>query len=459
MKSFVWGEGLLTPYSDALRYLYGLPSWQYWVTDREVVPPNLNRFRTLLRHLGSPHRALPFVHVAGTKGKGSTSAMIASTLAHAGYRTGLYTSPHLHTFRERIQVNGEMIAEEEVAELVDWIRPTLAHTPGTTFEAITAIAFEHFRRRGVQVAVLEVGLGGRFDATNVVHPLVAVITSIGRDHMNVLGNTLAQIAGEKAGIIKRGVPVVFTPQEASAAAVLAERARQRRARQVWVGKDWRWQPENHSAQGQHFTLYGPRRGCPWTSPLRGLFIPLIGRHQLDNAAAAVAAVAQVQAQGFPVSEEALRRGLAQVRWPARLEVLQSSPWLIVDSAHTVESVEAALATVQEVMGRPPDVVLFGASADKDVAGMLRQIPPATRLIFARAEHERAMDVAELQRIAQTLGRNAAAIPSPRQALAHALAGVGDGGIVLALGSIFLAAAVREAWLERAGRPMPPKDPV
>lgn len=459
MKSFVWGEGLLATYADALRYLYGLPSWQYWVTDREVVPPNLGRFRTLLRHLGSPHCALPFVHVAGTKGKGSTSAMIASILAHAGYRTGLYTSPHLHTFRERIQVNGEMIAEAEVAELVDWIRPTLAHTPGTTFEAITAIAFEHFRRRGVQVAVLEVGLGGRFDATNVVRPLVSVITSIGMDHMNVLGNTLAQIAGEKAGIIKRGVPVVFTPQKASAAAVLAERARQRRARQVWVGKDWRRQPESHSAQGQHFTLYGPRPGCPWPSPLRDLFIPLMGRHQLDNAAAAVAAVAQVQAQGFPVSEEALRRGLAETRWPARLEVLQSSPWLIVDSAHTVESVEAALATVQEVMGRPPDVVIFGASADKDVTGMLRCVPAEARLTFSCAEHERAMDVAELQRIAQTLGRNAAAIPSPRQALAHALAGVGDGGIVLALGSIFLAAAVREAWLERAGRPMPPRDPV
>ncbi|MGB9593460.1 MAG: bifunctional folylpolyglutamate synthase/dihydrofolate synthase, partial [Anaerolineae bacterium] len=188
----------MTAYSDALRYLYGLPSWQYWVMDREVVPPDLGRFRTLLRRLGSPQRSFASVHIAGTKGKGSTSAMIASILTAAGYRTGLYTSPHLHTFRERIQVDGAMISEAEVAELADWIRPTLAHTPGTTFEAITAIAFEHFRRRGVEVAVLEVGLGGRFDATNVVHPLVAVITSIGMDHMNVLGNTLGQIAGEKA---------------------------------------------------------------------------------------------------------------------------------------------------------------------------------------------------------------------------------------------------------------------
>ncbi len=450
---------MLSTYSDALRYLYGLPSWQYWVTDREVVPPNLGRFRTLLRHLGSPHRALPFVHVAGTKGKGSTSAMIASILAQAGYRTGLYTSPHLHTFRERIQINGEMISEQEVADLADWIRPTLARTPGTTFEAITAIAFEHFRRRGVQIAVLEVGLGGRFDATNVVRPLVSVITAIGMDHMNVLGNTLEQIAGEKAGIIKRGVPVVFTPQKESAAVVLAERARRQRARQVWAGRDWRWQLAGQSHEGLHFTLEGPRRGCPWPSPLRDLFIPLMGRHQLDNAAAAVAAVAQLDARGFRVSEDAVCRGLAEVRWPARLEVMQTSPWLIVDAAHTVESADAALAAVQEVLGRAPDVVIFGASADKDVAGMLRRIPAESRLVFARAAHERAMGVAELQDIARSLGRESAAMSAPREALAWALGEVGEDGIVLAFGSIFLAAEVREAWLERAGRPMPPKDPV
>ncbi len=450
---------MLSTYADALRYLYTLPSWQYWVTDREVVPPNLNRFRTLLRRLGSPQRAFASVHIAGTKGKGSVSAMVASILTQAGYRTGLYTSPHLHTFRERIQVNGEMIAEEEVAELVDWIRPTLAHTPGTTFEAITAIAFEHFRRRGVEVAVLEVGLGGRFDATNVIHPLVSIITSIGMDHMNVLGNTLGQIAGEKAGIIKRGVPVVFAPQKESAASVLAERARHKRARQVWVGRDWQWQALSHTHDGQWFTVFAPRHRAAWSQPLEGLFIPLIGRHQLGNAVAAIAAVAELRTRGFPVSEEALRRGLAEVRWPARLEVMRSAPWLVVDSAHTVESVDAALEAVQETLGRPPDVVIFGASADKDVAGMLERIPATTRLVFARAAHERAMDVAALGEIARSLGRGAAAIPSPRQALEHAIASVGGDGIVLALGSIFLAAEVREAALALTGRPIPPKDPI
>ena len=447
-------------YVDALNYLYGLPSFQYWVTDHEIVPPDLGRFRALLRLLGSPHRAFQSVHIAGTKGKGSTSAMIASILAQAGYRTGLYTSPHLHTFRERIAVNGEMVSEGDISELVEWIRPTLEHTPGTTFEAITAIAFEHFRRRNVQVAVLEVGLGGRFDATNVVHPMVSVITSIGMDHMNVLGNTLAQIAGEKAGIIKRGAPVVFTPQKESAAVVLAERARKRRARQVWVGRDWRWQRVSQTHKGQQFTVFAPPRwASEWSDPLPDIFIPLIGRHQLDNATAAVAAVAQLRARGFPVSEDALRRGLAEVHWPARLEVLQTSPWLLVDSAHTVESVEAAFATVKETLGRWPDAVIFGASADKDVAGMLHLIPPATRLVFSQAAHVRAMDVAELQKIAGSPQRKPVAVSSPREALAQTLSEVGDSGIVLAFGSIFLAAEVREAWFAMTGRPLPPKDPV
>jgi dihydrofolate synthase/folylpolyglutamate synthase len=342
---------------------------------------------------------------------------------------------------------------------VEWIRPTLEHTPGTTFEAITAIAFEHFQRHKVEVAVLEVGLGGRFDATNVVHPMASVITSIGMDHMNVLGNTLAQIAGEKAGIIKRGAPVVFTQQKESAAAVLAERARQRRARQVWVGRDWRWQQGSHTHEGQRFTLFAPPHGTgEWANPLQDLFIPLIGRHQLDNAAAAVAAVSEVRRRGFPVSEDALRRGLAEVQWPARLEVLQTSPWLLVDSAHTVESVEAAFATVQETLGRWPDAVIFGASADKDVAGMLRLIPPATRLVFSQAAHVRAMGVAELLKIAGSPRKKPVAFSSPRDALAQTLSEVGEDGIVLAFGSIFLAAEVREAWFEMTGRPLPPKDP-
>lgn len=446
-------------YAEALNYLYGLPSFQYWVSGHEIVPPDLGRFRTLLRHLHSPQRAFQSVHIAGTKGKGSTSAMIASILAQAGYRTGLYTSPHLHTFRERIAVNGEIASEQEISELVEWIRPTLGTAPGTTFEAITAIAFEHFRRRDVQVAVLEVGLGGRFDATNVVHPMVSVITSIGMDHMNVLGDTLALIAGEKAGIIKRGAPVIFTRQKDSAAAVLAERARKQRARQVWVGRDWKWQQGAHTHEGQHFTVFAPpHRAGEWSDPLKDLFIPLIGRHQLDNAAAAVAAVSELRSRGFPVSEDSLRRGLAGVQWPARLEVLQNSPWLLVDSAHTVESVEAAFAAVQETLGRWPDAVIFGASADKDVPGMLRLIPPETRLVFSQAAHVRAMGIAELLKIAGSPQRKPVAFSSPREALARTLSEVGERGIVLAFGSIFLAAEVREAWFEMTGRPIPPKDP-
>ncbi len=446
-------------YSETLAYLYQLPTFRYWQPAGEIVPPELGRLRSLLRRLKSPHRAFQSVHVAGTKGKGSVSAMVASILGQAGCRTGLYTSPHLHTFRERIQVNGEMITEKEVVDIAQWLRPALEKEPVTIFEAITTIAFEHFRRKKVEIAVLEVGMGGRFDATNVVRPLVSVITSIGWDHMNVLGNTIPEIAAEKAGIIKRGIPVVFAPQREEAEAVLKATARRRRSRQVWVGRDWRWEARRQTLEGQRFTVLPPkRRPRAWRSPLADLFIPLLGQHQLDNATAAVAAAAEVGRGEFEISEDALRRGLAQVRWPARIEVLQSAPWLIVDAAHTVKSVQVALSTIREMFGRAPDAVIFGVYADKDVAGMLSQIPPTSRLILSQAAHPRAMDIARLQSLARTFKGEILPIPSPREALERALAEASAEDVILVIGSLFLAAEARGAWYAIKGLPMPPHDP-
>jgi len=445
-------------YAEVLEYLYQLPTFRYWQPAGEIVLPELGRLRTLLQRLGSPHHAFRSVHVAGTKGKGSVSAMVASILKQAGYRTGLYTSPHLHTFRERIQINGELISEEEVVQIAQWLRPALEATPVTVFEAITALAFEHFRRREVEIAVLEVGMGGRFDATNVVRPLVSVITSIGWDHMNVLGNSIPEIAAEKAGIIKRGVPAVFAPQKQAAAAVLEATARRKRARQIWVGRDWRWERRRQSLQRQRFTVLPPKKHPrAWTSPLEDLFIPLLGKHQLDNATAAVAAVAEVVRGGFEVDESALRRGLAQVDWPARIEVLQSDPWLIVDSAHTIESVEVALATIRELFGRDPDVILFGVYADKDVAGMLSQMPPTAQLILSQASHPRAMDIDHLRSLTHSFRGEIRAIPSPREALERALSEASAEDIILVIGSLFLAAEVRGAWHTLKGLPHPPQD--
>lgn len=450
----------LNTYPEVLEYLYQLPTFRYWQPSGEIVPPELGRLRSLLRRLNSPHKAFPSVHVAGTKGKGSVSAMVASILTCAGYRTGLYTSPHLHTFRERIQISGELIPEQEVVQIGRWLYPFLEAAPVTVFEAITTIAFEHFRRRGAEIAVLEVGMGGRFDATNVVRPLVSVITSIGWDHMNVLGNTIAEIAAEKAGIIKRGVPVVSAPQKEDAEAVLRATARQRRARQVWVGRDWRWEARSQTLEGQQFTVLPPKnRPRGWASPLANLFIPLLGPHQVHNATAAVAAVAQLERRGVRVGEDALRRGLAEVKWPARVEVLQSNPWLVVDAAHTVESVEAALSTIRELFGRAPDVVIFGVYADKDVAGMLSQVPQTSRLILSQAAHPRAMDVAHLRKLAESFPGEILSIASPREALERALAEAAAEDVILVIGSLFLAAEARADWYAIRGLPMPPHDTV
>lgn len=445
-------------YAEVLEYLYQLPTFRYWQPAGEIVPPELGRLRALLRRLKSPHRAFQSVHVAGTKGKGSVSAMVASILKQAGYRTGLYTSPHLHTFRERIQISGEPISEEDVVGIARWLRPALEDAPVTVFEAITALAFEHFRRRGAEIAVLEVGMGGRFDATNVVRPLVSVITSIGWDHMNVLGNSIPKIAAEKAGIIKRGIPVVLAPQKEAAAAVLEATAQQRRSRRIWVGRDWRWEGRNQSLEGQRFTVLPPKnRPRAWSSPLENLFVPMLGQHQLDNATAAVAAVAELARSGFEVDEGALRRGLAEVNWPARIEVLQSDPWLIVDAAHTIESVEVALSTIRELFGRDPDVILFGVYADKDVAGMLSQMPTTAQLILSQASHPRAMDIAHLQSLAQSFKGERLSIPSPHEALERALSEASAGDIILVIGSLFLAAEARGAWHVLKGLPHPPQD--
>ena len=275
-------------YKESLDYL--LKYADYERLPRSGIVWDLKRVESLLHRLGDPHKSALTVHVAGTKGKGSTSAMIASILRTAGYKTGLYTSPHLLSFTERIQVNGKPISEDDWAKLVELIQPHVEAENKeakygilTTFELYTVMAFLHFQRVKCEYQVMEVGLGGRLDATNVVDPSVCVITSISFDHMDVLGDTLAKIAGEKAGIIKPGVPVVSAPQVPHAMDVIEERCREKHCRLVKVGQDVTWQRQDFTTEGQHFKLKG----------LKGeydLRIPLIGEFQMENAANAVTAI-------------------------------------------------------------------------------------------------------------------------------------------------------------------------
>ncbi len=460
-------------YEEALDYIYSFTDYEK-TTSYRYAPKffDLARMERLLASLDNPHRRFPSVHIAGTKGKGSTAAMTASVLQAAGYRTGLYTSPHLHTFRERIRVDGQPIGRAEVVALAERLRPLVEGVEGiTTFEVMTAMAFLYFVERGIDFAVLEVGLGGRLDATNVVTPLVSVITSLSYDHTHVLGHTLAQIAREKAGIIKRRVPVVSAPQPPEAMAVIEQVCREREAELVVVGRDWTWETGEANLEGQWFQVMGGTGGafpagecggCPSNPlyPIRydRLWIPLLGRHQLINATLVVAAVEMLRRQGVHIPEASVREGLRRVRWPGRLEVLGRRPFLIVDCAHNADSAQKLAAALRELFAYRDLILVFGASADKDIRGMMRALLPLAReVILTRAHHPRAADPGELREEARSLGWEAAISEDVAGALSQALELAEENDLVCVTGSTFVVAEAREAWAELTGGAMPERD--
>jgi dihydrofolate synthase/folylpolyglutamate synthase len=407
---------------------------------------NLDRMRDVLARLGNPQQAYPSIHIAGTKGKGSTAAMIESILRAAGYRTGLYTSPHLHTFRERIRVRGELIAREMFAALVDEIEPHVASVPGLTwFEIVTALGFLHFERSAVEVGVIEVGLGGRFDATNVVTPLVSVITSLSLDHMAWLGHTLDQIAFEKAGIIKPGRPAVSAPQPPEALAVIERVAQEREAPLTVIAPSpvlLSSSEKGRRGEGETFFIDG--------SVYR---TALLGLHQIDNAALAITAVRQ--ASGLSIADEAIAQGLAGVQWPGRFEIAHREPPLVFDGAHNGDSAERLAATLEEVFPGRSWTLIFGASADKDIAAMLDALlPRAGRLIVTRARSARAADLEAIAQQAADRRRSVETASSVAEAVERALAA---GAPAIVTGSLFVVAEAREAWFEHAGLPLPERD--
>ena len=377
-------------YRDAIQFLSGIQ-----VFGQQL---GLDTMRALLQRMGNPHESLRFLHIAGTNGKGSVAAMSQSVLTAAGYRTGLYTSPHLVTFCERIQMDGELISETDVARLVEQITPLLPTTPRqpTLFEVVTAVALQYFREQRVDIVVWETGLGGRLDATNVVTPLVSVITNIGFDHMQYLGDTLAKIAAEKAGIIKPGVPVV-TAAEGEALDVI---------RRVCA-----------------------EQNAPLTVVTAGVNrTPLIGPHQAINCAVAEAAL---RATGLKITAEQMRTGLARTRWPGRFDIVRREPLLVLDGAHNPHSAEALAAAVREQFGGRKLTLILGVLRDKDYPTVCRILAPlATRILCVPVANERSATAEEIGRACQ---------PSPTEAchdVADALAKA-SGEDVLITGSLFL----------------------
>jgi dihydrofolate synthase/folylpolyglutamate synthase len=445
-------------YLETITYLHSLTDYEKTRIERYTPETfDLSRVERLLAAVGDPHTRFPAVHISGTKGKGSTAVLIESCLRAAGHRTGLYTSPHLHTFRERIQVSRRKIARKEVVALVEEVRPLIERTPGvTTFEVITAIGFLYFARSEVDVAVVEVGLGGRLDATNVLTPEVSVTTSLSLDHTYLLGNTLAEIAYEKAGIIKPGVPAVSAPQRAEAIKVLEAVSLERGAPLTEIGRDWDYDPGPADLDGQCFTA---RRFTDGGSELDGEYwIPLLGRHQLENSTSALAALDILRRRGFHIPVEAVHEGLRNVRWPGRLEILNREPLAVVDCAHNPYSAQVLREALEEWFPGQRWVLVFGASADKDIAGMLRALLPASEyVIVTRSDHPRAMSPIERADIVALVGGGAEVSVNMRKSLRRGLAVMDPGSGLLATGSIFLVADAREEWARYTGDPLPDND--
>lgn len=445
-------------YHEALRYLYGLVDYEKrrieHYTPREF---KIERVVAFLEQIGNPHHDYPTIHIAGTKGKGSVSAMLAAMAQAAGLRTALYTSPHLHTYRERMQINGEPIPRAEVATLLTEIRPAVESIEGLTlFEVTTGLAFLYFARQKVDLAVVEVGMGGRLDATNVVVPEVSIITSLSLDHTHVLGSTVSEIAREKGGIIKPGVPVVSAPQEPHALAVLEAIAAERSAPLTVVGRDWTWESLRYDLDGQTIAV----RRVGGGSDFAGTYdLALLGDFQRENATVAIATAEILHATGHSWATPAtVHAGLQQVQWPGRMEVLQRDPPIVLDCAHNPYSAQTLVHSLDLWFPGTRWILIFGSSADKDVDGVLQPLLPISdHVLVTHSYHPRATAPDVLAEKCARFGKAAEIVVSPADALAAARARLQRGWGIITTGSIFLVSDVRAAWAKDAGLHLPQGD--
>ena len=435
-------------YRDYLGLLLGLVDFERFRGPRGPrVKFDLSRMEALLERLDDPHLAVPAVHVAGTKGKGSTTAMISSVLTQQGYKTGTFISPHLHTFRERISVDGEPVSEEEFASLVGRVWPFVCEVSEdgryggvTLFETLTAMAFVHFREIGADFQVLEVGLGGRLDSTNLVQPEACAITSISLDHTAILGDSVGMIAREKAGIVKTGVPVVSAPQHPAAMEEIQQVCGEKDAPLWEVGRDISFMARDEDLCRQSFTVRGRLSDY-------GLTMPLLGFHQLENAAVSVGVLECLMERGWEIGTDAVRRGFEDVKWPCRLEVLERDPPLLCDGAHNPDSMTRLAEFLQGVFGEKRPVVIFGASRDKNLGQMMDALAPLKPVVVVtRSRHPRAASLAEMVRGFSMLGLEVHQSMDTWQAAQKARSLVSENGYVMATGSLFLAAEVREVVL-------------
>ena len=418
----------------------------------------LSNIALLAETLGNPHLKIPCVHIAGTNGKGSTAAMLESILHTSGLRTGLYTSPHLERINERVRIDGQDIPDESFAAAWTRVHLTIerllaegkleAHP--TYFECVTALAFVAFAEARVQFAIYEVGLGGRLDSTNIVQPEVAVITSIDFDHENFLGHSIAEIAGEKAGIIKPGVPVVTSAERPEARTVIAQRAREMNARLVAIDAAWRVE-----IKGAPDGCYRAIASSTGSSTRLAIEPPLAGRFQIRNALAAATAAELLNERSFAISTEAIERGIRAARWPGRLERLAERPSVYLDGTHNPSGAKELLRFWKDNFAGRRIFLVYGAMRDKavdEIAGVL--FPAADSVILTEPLQPRAISAPLLSEMTAHLARESSVVRNPSDALERAIAMAGPEDAVFATGSLYLVGDLRSYWRARpaAGAP-------
>ena len=417
-------------YSEALEYIHSI-CWTF-------TKPGLERISALCEKLGNPQDGLKFVHVAGTNGKGSFCSMLDSVLRHAGYKTGLFTSPYIKVFNERMQFCGENISDEELAEITEYVKPfadSMEDKP-TEFELITAIGFEYFKRKNCDVVILEAGMGGRLDSTNIIKSsLLSVITGIALDHVAFLGDTPEKIAAEKAGIIKTGGCVLFGGNGKSIEEVIKSKAAEMNAEYHYADKS-SLEIISSDLSGSLIN-YGERKEIK---------LPLLGLYQPLNAANVLCAVDLLKSKGFTVTEEALREGILAARWPARFEIISRDPLIIFDGAHNPEGIEKAVESIKRYFGDRKVSVLTGVMKDKDynfIAGKFAEI--ADRAFTITPQNPRALPAEEYARVLEGVGIEATHYASVADALSDAKAyAKSSGAPLVCLGSLYMYCEVIEA---------------
>ncbi|MBA9077415.1 folylpolyglutamate synthase/dihydrofolate synthase family protein [Rufibacter quisquiliarum] len=427
-------------YEQALEYLYQqLPMFHR--IGNAAFKKSLDNIIALTKALDNPQQHFKTVHVAGTNGKGSSSSMMAAILQAAGYKTGLYTSPHLKEFTERVRVNGEMISKENVARFTERHQQLFEQVKPSFFEMTVALAFDHFAAEEVDIAVIEVGLGGRLDSTNIITPLVSLITNIGLDHQALLGNTLEEIAGEKAGIIKPGVPAVVSSTQPSVSAVFAKRSQETQSPLLFADQIYGVVPKGTAGMYSLFDVYLKEQ--LW---LEGLEVSLLGNYQQQNLAGVLATVAELRHQGYAISDEQIREGLRNIQaltgLQGRWQVLAEKPLTICDTGHNIDGLTQVVKQLLALKRRQVHFV-FGAVNDKDIRSVLRLLPVAYRYYFCQAQIPRALPVQELWEEAQFAGLKGHAYPTVEDAILAAKAFAQEDEVIFIGGSTFVVAEIPE----------------